>query len=98
MNWLRRAILRWLHAGSTDARNPSGLMERGDGGSALLDMLASTEQTQNINIVPVANGFLLCRRVWNPNGPDKLTATYAAGAEDLGPMLIAELATARLTK
>ena len=97
MNWLRRAILRWLHAGSTDARNPFELKE-GDGGPALLDMLASTEQTQSINIVPVANGFLLCRRAWNPNGPDKLTATYAAGAEDLGPMLIAELATARLTK
>lgn len=97
MNWLRKAMLRWLHAGSTDARNPFGL-KGGDGGSSLLDMLASTEQTQNINVVPVSNGFLLCRRVWNPNGPDKLTATYAAGAEDLGPMLIAELATARLTK
>lgn len=95
MNWLRKAILRWLH--KSDGRN-AGLLKGPDGGPALLDMLASTEQTQNINIVPVANGFLLCRRVWNPNGPDKLTATYAANAEDLGPMLVAELATARLTK
>lgn len=96
MNWLRRAILRWLQGGNS-AATPFAL-KGGDGGSSLLDMLSSTEQTQNINIVPVANGFLLCRRVWNPNGPDKLTATYAAGAEELGPMLIAELATARLTK
>lgn len=97
MNWLRRAILRWLHGGS-DSKTSAGLLKSADGTHALLDMLASSEQTQNINIVPVSNGFLLCRRTWNPNGPDKLTATYAAGAEELGPMLIAELATARLTK
>jgi hypothetical protein len=46
----------------------------------------------------VRNGFLLCRRTYNPNGPDKVDAIYAATAEELGPLIIAELAMVRLTK
>jgi hypothetical protein len=96
MNWLRKAIIRWLH--NSNSRAPGGLLKGSEGGGELLSMLASTEQAHNINIVPIGNGFLLCRRVYNTQGPDKITATYAKGAEELGPMLIAELATARITK
>jgi hypothetical protein len=46
----------------------------------------------------VRNGFLICRRTYNPNGPDKVDAVYAATIEDLGPLIVAELATVRLTK
>jgi len=96
MNWLHRNIMRWLQ--SSNSMGPGGLLKGSEGGDELLSTLASTDQPHNINIVPIGNGFLLCRRVYNSQGPDKITATYAKGAEELGPMLIAELATARITK
>jgi hypothetical protein len=49
-------------------------------------------------VIPIRNGFLVTRRTYNPQGPDRIDATYAADANDLGAQIIAELAQMRLTK
>jgi hypothetical protein len=49
-------------------------------------------------VTPIRNGFLISTRAYNPNGPDKVDAVYAASADELGPVLVAEMAARRLTK
>jgi len=61
-------------------------------------MLTSMDNTATHVVTPIRNGFLVSTRTFNPNGPDKVDAVYAASADELGPLLVAEMATRRLTK
>ena len=92
MNWLRKIVRRWLDA--VPATGAESAISRGN----LLDHIADYSNPAAVSVVPVRNGFLICRRVYNPNGPDRVDAVYAATIEDLGPLIVAELATVRLTK
>jgi hypothetical protein len=92
MNWLRKIVRRWLDA--VPAANGEAAISRGN----LLDQMSDYSNPTAVSVVPVRNGFLICRRTYNPNGPDKVDAVYAATIEDLGPLIVAELATVRLTK
>ena len=66
--------------------------------SHMLDAITEEGAVGALTVVAIRNGFLVTRRVYNPNGPDRIEATYAATADDLGPQIIAELAQLRLTK
>lgn len=92
MNWLRDLMLRWL-----GFHQPSVAAKSNDGG-ALLSILSHSESAGVLTVLPIRNGFLICARTFNPNGPDKIDAVYTASADELGPLLVAEMATRRLTK
>jgi len=66
--------------------------------SHMLDAMTEEGSPGSLTVVAIRNGFLITRRTYNPNGPDRIEATYAANADDLGPQIIAELAQLRLTK
>ena len=66
--------------------------------SHMLDAMTEEGSPGSLTVVAIRNGFLITRRTYNPNGPDRIEATYAANADDLGPQIIAELAQMRLTK
>ena len=66
--------------------------------SHLLDAMAEEGSPGSLTVLAIRNGFLIARRTYNPSGPDRIDATFAANAEDLGPQIIAELAQLRLTK
>ena len=65
---------------------------------SLLHHLSAYDNTHNLSVVPITNGFLICRRVYNSQGPDMIEATFAQTAEDLGPQLVAKMAAMRITK
>lgn len=92
MNWLRKIVRRWLDA------VPATKAESDISWGNLLHQMADYTNPTAVSIIPVRNGFLICRRIYNPNGPDRVDAAYAATVEDLGPLIVAELATVRLTK
>lgn len=92
MNWLRRMVRRWLE-GPMPSAVSSGHAEH-----MTLHMLTSADNTAAHVVTPIRNGFLVSTRTFNPNGPDKVDAVYAANADELGPLLVAEMATRRLTK
>jgi len=94
MNWLRKVAHRWLNpmpVGSNPVASDQYPVP-------MLLQMSSPDNPSACSVVAVRNGFLLCRRTYNQNGPDKVDAVYAATAEDLGPLIIAELAMVRLTK
>lgn len=95
MNWLRKWLLRWLHGQNSLGAMPE---KARDDGMVLLGIMSHTESPNTVTTLPIRNGFLICRRVYNPNGPDKVEATFAASAEELGPLLIAELTALRIHK
>ncbi len=64
----------------------------------VLNMLSHWENKQNLSVVPINNGFLICTRVYNPNGPDYIEATHVADVETLGTTIVAQLAAMRLKK
>jgi len=66
--------------------------------SHLLDAMAEEGSPGSLTVLAIRNGFLITRRTYNPSGPDRIDATFAANADDLGPQIIAELAQLRLTK
>lgn len=92
MNWLRRAVHRWLQ------RPMLGVASADHTTHTTLHMLTSMDNTATHVVTPIRNGFLVSTRTFNPNGPDKVDAVYAASADELGPLLVAEMATRRLTK
>jgi hypothetical protein len=91
VSWLRNLIWRWLHT-------ERGVRASAGSANPTLQMLASTEAAAAIFVVPIRNGFLLCRRSYNPNGPDPVEATYADTVEALATLLVADMAAQRLTK
>lgn len=93
MRWLRRMVRRWL-----EGPMPEAVGSRGHGEHAALQMLASMDNPATHVVTPIRNGFLVSTRAFNPNGPDKIDAVYAASADELGPVLVAEMAARRLTK
>ena len=92
MNWLRRIVNRWLQ------RPMLGVASVDHAAHTMLHMLTSVDNSAAHVVTPIRNGFLVSTRTFNPNGPDKVDAVYAASADDLGPLLVAEMATRRLTK
>lgn len=94
MSWLRNKLLRWLGLYSgVDAATPIKSNE-----CVPLALLGSWENPKSLVVVPVKNGFLICNRIYNPNGPDNIEAVFAPDADALGPMLIAEMTAMRLKK
>jgi hypothetical protein len=65
---------------------------------SLLHHLSSYDNLISLSVIPITNGFLICRRVYNSQGPDMIEATYSQTAEDLGPQLVAKMAATRITK
>jgi hypothetical protein len=66
--------------------------------ASLLHHLSAYDNANVLSVIPITNGFLICRRVYNPQGPDMIEATYSQTAEDLGPQLVAKMAATRITK
>lgn len=85
-------VRRWL-----EGPMPEGLV-KGHAEHMTLQMLTNFENMSALIVVPIRNGFLVSTRTYNPNGPDKVDAVFAASADELGPLLVAEMATRRLTK
>ncbi len=87
-------VRRWL-----EGPMPEPGMGRGQSAEHMaLHMLSSSDNPAAHVVTPIRNGFLVTTRAYNPNGPDKVDAVYAASADELGPLLVAEMATRRLTK
>jgi hypothetical protein len=93
MRWLRRMVRRWL-----EGPMPEAVGGRGGAEHMTLHMLSSSDNPATHVVTPIRNGFLVSTRSYNPNGPDKVDAVYAASADELGPLLVAEMAARRLTK
>lgn len=93
MRWLRRAVVRWLSGPQPDAAAPIATSSNG-----MLGVLASEEHSGTVMVAPIRNGFLVCRRTYNPQGPDRISAQFASDADTLASLLVAEMAAARLTK
>lgn len=91
MKWLRELALRWL-----GFHHPVTLGKAGS--DSPLPMMSHWENPKSLSVVQVRNGFLICHRIYNPNGPDNVDAIFAPDADSLGPMLIAELSALRLKK
>lgn len=85
-------VRRWL-----EGPMPEGLV-KGHAEHMALHMLSSADNPATHVVTPIRNGFLVTTRAYNPNGPDKVDAVYAASADELGPLLVAEMAARRLTK
>ena len=96
MSWLRNRVLAWLGGHPEGGLAPAGLGK--DVGSIPLLHLANPENPKALSVVTIRNGFLICSRTYNPNGPDKVEAIFAETADNLGPMLVAEMAAMRITK
>jgi hypothetical protein len=86
-------VRRWLEGPIPEAVGRGGNAE-----SMALHMLTSMDNPATHVVTPIRNGFLVSTRAFNPNGPDKIDAVYAASADELGPVLVAEMAARRLTK
>lgn len=93
MRWLRRAVVRWLSGPQPDVATPVAASSNG-----MLGVLASEEHSGTVMVAPIRNGFLVCRRTYNPQGPDRISAQFASDADTLASLLVAEMAAARLTK
>lgn len=91
MNWLRGLMLRWL-----GFHQPS--MALHDDGVTPLHFMAHRDNPDAFSVVPIRNGFLVCRRKNNPNGPDPVEAVFVASADELGSTLLAEMVSRRLVK
>lgn len=92
MKWLRNRIMRWLHG--QPATEPVGH----GAAHGLLPLIATPDNPAAIYVVGIRNGFLLCRRTYNPNGPDAIDATFAGTVDELSVALVNTLATQRLTQ
>ncbi len=92
MSRLRR-ILQGISNGSD-----KGAIASAPRRSHMLDAMTEEGAPASLTVLPIRNGFLVTHRVYNPNGPDRIEATFAADADDLGAQIIAQLALMRLTK
>lgn len=90
MNWLRKALLRWLHGPAPEVT--------GRIGNSQLTNLVHEDSPSVMTVTSISNGFLLCKRQYNPNGLDQIRATYAADAVALAELVTVELTVTRMTK
>lgn len=90
MNWLRKALLRWLHRPVPEVAPRSA--------NSQVMNLAHEDSPSVMTVAAISNGFLLCKRQYNPNGPDQIRATYAANAVALAELVTVELTVTRMTK
>lgn len=96
-------LFRRMFTAVASVRNGQvGAVEVAPGGEGstnqILNMITHWENKQNLSVVPINNGFLICSRVYNPNGPDFIEATHVADVETLGTTIVAQLAAMRLKK
>ena len=82
--------MRWLHNNQVTA---VGLKP---GEPDPLSVHATMDNPSVLMVTPIDNGFLIMNRKYNPNGPDSITAMFAADAESLSAALVSRLAQARL--
>lgn len=94
---MTKLFRRLFNTAGTGSVGVDSVAPRADANS-LIGELAHPGHNQSFNVAPIRNGFLLLRRTYNPNGPDRIDAVYAASAEEIGPLLVAELAASRITK
>lgn len=66
--------------------------------SSPVSRLTHPDNTAVLTIVPITNGFLVTRRVYNSNGPDHIEARFVATADQIGTEVIALMAVTRITK
>ena len=92
MSWLKRTLRSWLHSDLSKVPVASGAAP------SLLHAMASPDSPGACTVVAIRNGFLVCTMKYNPQGPNHVTATFAATIADLTDALAAELATQRLTQ
>ena len=92
------SLLRRILQGAAPGSNGKDAVMPMPKRSHMLDAMTEEGSPGSLTVVAIRNGFLVTRRVYNPNGPDRIEATYAANADDLGTQIIAELALLRLTK
>jgi hypothetical protein len=77
-------------------KNIGGLISTShDVGTPLL-LLSAQDNPAALSVVPIRNGFLVCSRVYNPNGFDSVEATFASGIGELSDTLVAQMTAARL--
>lgn len=91
MNWLRGLIYNWLHQYEQPNQPRVATYP-----SHNLQMLAHEDNNATIIVSPIANGFLLSQRRYNPSGPDKIDAIFVGTPDELGPTLVSLLAQQRL--
>jgi hypothetical protein len=91
MNWFKRIVRRWL------AEDLFSEVAGKGGPTSPLNLLSDQENPTLITVVPIDNGLLLMNRQYNPNGPDRVSAMYAADAESLATALVNRLAHQKLT-
>ena len=91
MNWLKRIVRRWL------AEDLYSEVAVKGGAPTPLNLLSDVENPALVTVVPIDNGFLLMNRQYNPNGPDRVSAMYAADADSLATALVNRLAHQKLT-
>lgn len=96
MSWLRNRVVAWLN-GHPGGGLASARLGKEIGSVPLLHM-ANPENPQALSVVTIRNGFLICSRTYNHNVPDKVEAIFVDTADNLGPMLVAEMAAMRITK
>ena len=83
--WLRNWLLR-----------PTNEMPVSNRRMSPLNVMAHADNSATLTVVPIRNGFLLCNTNYNPNGPDKVEATFASGVSELHDALVVQLTAARL--
>lgn len=86
---------QWLRDLLPQKDTPEVVPHGHDGLSPLL-VLTAQDNPAALSVVPIRNGFLVCSRVYNPNGPDRVEATFASEVGELSDRLIAEMTARRL--
>ena len=86
---------QWLRDLLPQKDTPEVVPSSHDGGTPL-HLLAALDNPAALSVVPIRNGFLVCSRVYNPNGPDRVEAIFASEVVELSDRLIAEMTARRL--
>jgi hypothetical protein len=77
-------------------KGTDGVVLRSHNEGTPLHLLAAQENPAALSVIPIRNGFLVCSRVYNPNGPDRVEAIFASEVVELSDRLIAEMTARRL--
>lgn len=66
--------------------------------TSAIGRLVDMDNHDTWTIAPISNGFLLSRRTYNPQGPDKIAAHYAANPADLAELVTTQMTLLRLNR
>ena len=95
MSALRRMLQRRVQgygSNAVDAAAPQHQV----GGIATLQRIHEPSASNTASVVRINNGFLVTQFVYNPNGPDGYSCTYAEDLETLAQVLVSTFAAQRL--